>query len=423
MLRWFERAKKANDEALEGNPRPYTTRFRLFCMSPQRRFRAVHVSITNTILDSLDKKLKRLVTGKKRSRGDFETGEDTSSLWKRYFNLGRVLTMASEERGTKRFENCITTDGVSASVLLSRTKIRKDDEDDDCLSGGLLKMISENAHPMSGRTIVSIDPGKNDMFTASVVRFEEGGSIREGFVPVVKASSAEYHHKCGTKKRTKTLERMMKFDPVVKSYNSSVEPAKVSSLKEFSTRVRTVLDNVVHLVYFYGQKKILKMSQDVAIKRKRVLEAFYKRLAGNGSDVVFACGDWADRGGCSGSPGGSFAKLKALMARRNLAYEVNEYKTSKLCSACHEVLEPLRILQRAVDEDGGPVLFDDGSVREVLIPNYRVRACTNPHCRARNWNRDVNACRNIAHVFIEWCSGRERPLPFVRPLEFAARQP
>ncbi|CAM9600691.1 unnamed protein product, partial [Laminaria digitata] len=54
--------------------------------------------------------------------------------------------------------------------------------------------------------------------------------------------------------------------------------------------------------------------------------------------------------------------------------------TSKLCSKCKEVLEPM------LDEKNKPI--------------HAVRRCQSTSCVWRLWNRDVNACRNIYAMFV-----------------------
>jgi transposase len=65
---------------------------------------------------------------------------------------------------------------------------------------------------------------------------------------------------------------------------------------------------------------------------------------------------------------------------------MDEYKTSKLCSLCHDTLEKARLL--ATNDDGE---FE-------LRKNRNVLRCANSACRANFWNRDVNAAHNILEL-------------------------
>ncbi|CAM9738317.1 unnamed protein product [Laminaria digitata] len=79
---------------------------------------------------------------------------------------------------------------------------------------------------------------------------------------------------------------------------------------------------------------------------------------------------------------------------------VNEYYTSKLCSKCKEVLEPM------LDEKNKPI--------------HAVRRCQSTSCVWCLWNRDVNACRNIDATFVHENSNQgRRPHKFTRAYQRA----
>ncbi|CAN0456257.1 unnamed protein product, partial [Laminaria digitata] len=74
---------------------------------------------------------------------------------------------------------------------------------------------------------------------------------------------------------------------------------------------------------------------------------------------------------------------------------VNEDYTSKLCSECKEVLDPM------LDKKNKPI--------------HAVRRCPTTSCVWRLWNRDVNACRNIYAIFVHENSNQgSRPVKFTR---------
>ncbi|CAN0431504.1 unnamed protein product, partial [Laminaria digitata] len=79
---------------------------------------------------------------------------------------------------------------------------------------------------------------------------------------------------------------------------------------------------------------------------------------------------------------------------------VNEDYTSKLCSECKEVLEPM------LDKKNKPI--------------HAVRRCPTTSCVRRLWNRDVNACRNIYAIFVHENSNQgTRPEKFTRAYQRA----
>jgi len=81
---------------------------------------------------------------------------------------------------------------------------------------------------------------------------------------------------------------------------------------------------------------------------------------------------------------------------------VNEFRTSKLCSHCHQELTHQRVSK--------------GLETKEL---YRVLVCQ--HCRndrleslCHFFNRDINACINMLFLAKEWFEKRERPIKYRR---------
>ena len=66
--------------------------------------------------------------------------------------------------------------------------------------------------------------------------------------------------------------------------------------------------------------------------------------------------------------------VKHLM-RCTMVVMVNEFRTSKLCCGCHEVMHQQKNC-------------------------FRVKRCLNSDCSRGFWNRDVNAAINILNLFL-----------------------
>ena len=78
----------------------------------------------------------------------------------------------------------------------------------------------------------------------------------------------------------------------------------------------------------------------------------------------------------------STAWVKHLM-RSTTVVLVNEFRTSKLCSACHKEMHQHRLC-------------------------FGVKRCINSDCSRGFWNRDVNAAINILNLFL-WAVAFGKP--------------
>ncbi len=116
-----------------------TANFKLFSLLPHKKVRPVNIKINNTVLAGLHKNLKN---------GVQLEGRD---LWEYYFNT-KLIKMS--ERRT--FEDFMETDGMSASLSVSRPKEKKE------------VPTQQTELLQSATRVVAVDPGRNPIFTAVV---------------------------------------------------------------------------------------------------------------------------------------------------------------------------------------------------------------------------------------------------------------
>jgi transposase len=90
--------------------------------------------------------------------------------------------------------------------------------------------------------------------------------------------------------------------------------------------------------------------------------------------------------GIKGHPSAPVKGFARALQKRATVVPIDEYKTSKLCSLCHDTLEKARLL--ATNDDGE---FE-------LRKNRNILRCASSACRANFWNRDVNAARNMLEL-------------------------
>lgn len=114
-----------------------------------------------------------------------------------------------------------------------------------------------------------------------------------------------------------------------------------------------------------------------------------KRLVPRPSaQVCIAFGDWSCQDGLRGNRRAPVKALKKALERRATVLPMDEFRTSKLCSDCNEILDKAVLLTKVKDRD-------THEIKVVLKKNRNVFHCANSRCRANFWNRDVNAARNI----------------------------
>ncbi|EGZ30157.1 hypothetical protein PHYSODRAFT_469891 [Phytophthora sojae] len=118
----------------------------------------------------------------------------------------------------------------------------------------------------------------------------------------------------------------------------------------------------------------------------KAIDTLAKRLVPTPSPhVCVAFGDWSCQDGLRGNPRAPVKAFRKALERRATVLPMDEFRTSKLCSCCHQSLRRARLQTKVKDKEN----------KIVLKGNRNVLYCKNSRCRAHFWNRDVNAAINI----------------------------
>jgi len=242
--------------------------------------------------------------------------------------------------------------------------------------------------------IVSVDPGSRDIVTC--LSYDAEGNQKTW-----RYSKREYKAKIGVEeaqRRRRVWRRKAGLEEDMRSLPSGKTGVIERFLFHFTELFR-VLDQVLEL---NSKRRVREMRFTQYGKKQKVMHDICERvLRGGGFEnderrVTIAYGNatFTTRGSL---PGPVEAVRRELQRRGEDIHPVNEDYTSKLCSSCHQRLEPM------LDEEGRAI--------------HAVRRCNFSECERRVWHRDVNACLNIMYVFIyEWNRGF-RPGVFTRAFQ------
>ncbi|KAF1786418.1 hypothetical protein PC116_g24726 [Phytophthora cactorum] len=137
-----------------------------------------------------------------------------------------------------------------------------------------------------------------------------------------------------------------------------------------------------------------------------------------------AYGDWSRRDGIKGHAPSPVKGLKEALRKRAMVVSMDEFRTSKLCSQCHQSLSsvqyPTPVFPKGVQKPKrrkmkGKILPRDWSRAEIKSKHcHVVLRCENEDCEARYWDRDVNAAINMLELLKSEVQGRGRMEPFRR---------
>ncbi|KAG3018400.1 hypothetical protein PC121_g12142 [Phytophthora cactorum] len=358
----------------------------------------------------------------------FETRKEECPLPKTEF-----LQLPVEEKyehASHLFANEIKTDGYSASVLYYRPKHEELGGEDDSL-------VPEDYSP---DVVIGLDPGMRSLCTAAreylrlqaprrrsrrkvrrsrrknrkrgrskrklrrkrnftkLIRRERHRNNRD----IVSVTTREYRHLAGFNRFCAWNESQKRKFPDYKSVIEGMPSFKTSSYEKYLKRLDYFWQHAAFLLRFCLERPYLKWR----FFRKRMACVAVDEIARRIVPTVNAHG------------------LKEALRKRAMVVSMDEFRTSKLCSQCHQSLSsmqyPTPVFPKGVQKPKrrkmkGKVLPRDWSRAEIKSKHcHVVLRCENEDCEARYWDRDVNAAINMLELLKSEVQGRGRMEPFRR---------
>jgi hypothetical protein len=181
--------------------------------------------------------------------------------------------------------------------------------------------------------------------------------------------------------------------PTVKTVNSEALVA--------AYRQQVALWPDIERAFFGRCKWFQKQRMRRFCKGQAAMEDVVARITGtkvqsHQKKVIVAYGDGDRNPTMKGTAPVMSTKLFKKVSQRACVVLINEFRTSMLCSCCHEKMK----------EFNG---------------QFRMKQCRNTACIRNVWDRDVNASINILNLFLETChsaSSRQNDMTGVRPEAF-----
>ena len=390
---------------------------RTFSLLPQKSFRAPFIHISNTVLKEMLKSLR----GRQAAGGYYddpraayihyllEIVDNDEELWSECFDLKKVV------KGRKRFACSIKTDGMSVSVTVDvprrdgpvplngvkRKKAMKAIEN-ATVASAREDVLEQCRHRGLPSRVIAIDPGFNAPFTGAVYDPRAELSLMQpGNVPfeAVTWSAGRYHRERGNAYAYHQMRRWTEACPDIKTFNETVPSAKTASLSGYSNRILHVMSALPLLLGFYVQKRRVRRCRWYNHMRKQAsMESMVAAIAGTTRhdeqrNVLVAYGNAAMHA-VKGTKPVVQKGLRQKLRGRCMFVDVDEFRTSKLCCACHGEME--------------------GKMLKTGKRSYKVRRCENSACHRTFWNRDVNASINILFKLLRFVQGEDEPAAFCR---------
>ena len=282
---------------------------RLFSLLPQKKIQPLYITINSTILKHLHKYLQSSILN------PFEVDEEVISLWDYYFDMKRFT------RGNNQFENIVSTDGMSASVTVSRPK-----------SVSVPAVLSARRSATNAFTdadrVVSGDPGRNPILSGVVYDREAMRTLpHPDNVHHVKVqwSKKEHYHEAGFNNRNFKTTMWMSKSPEVVQFNNDAISSKTSILVSYMDHAQHVLSNLHDRMAFFSSKRFKRLKFKTHIRTQKAYEKVVKKLKGGVKKTLVVWGGAQFPSAGRGSPAVPTKTMRKKVGARVKVIDQDEY--------------------------------------------------------------------------------------------------
>ena len=344
---------------------------RLFSLLPHKGgFQMSYITIDNSVLRDLiiEKRKPNKQKGAKLTtlRKDIEANYQT--YWEELFNLKKY------ETSTRKF-TMFKTDGKTISIILEIPDRVKE----------VTKKQDFGDYDYS----IGIDPGLRYTFV--------GYDSNQG---IVKYSGKQYYHSSGVNETNFKQKRCYERNRGFLDYKANMPSPKTMDIEKLQSYIEYALKGLDNALKLHHENPFRKWKFKTFIKKQKTFQDICKKISKKEHiddttiKPIVGFGDWSNPRDCiiRGHRRGPVKEIKKTLHRWCKVVDVDEFRTSKLCSCCHHTTSKVK--------------FDGKEINSVL-------RCSNNECGI-TIDRDINGAKNIFMLFSKMLKGEKRPLAFCR---------
>ncbi|KAG3238283.1 hypothetical protein PI124_g16749 [Phytophthora idaei] len=331
------------------------------------------------------------------------------------------------------FANQVATDGYGASVLLCRPKTEAEKSGKKSIEGPVVPPGYTSDRKSSRHDIGEEDGNANrDVRSGGVDRRGRGRAtgltgyegLRRRAIATVETSSALARASTVTWQGSTVFrawnEGQKKRQPEYQMTIGEMPSFKTASYEQYLERLKYFWHHVEFLMQFCVNHPFLKWKFFQKRMTRVAVDEIARRIIPTVSRLTWvAYGDWSRRDGIKGHAPSPVKGLKEALRKRATVVSMDEFRTSKLCSQCHQTLPAVRYsvdtkLPKRKKCKGVVLVRNRAEVEFEDKKCHAVLRCGQENCEARYWDRDVNAAINMVDLLKSEVLGRGRMEPFRR---------
>jgi hypothetical protein len=340
-----------------------------------------------------------------KTKGELKKNED--KIWEFFFRTERKMFCKTGFS----FHHMVSTDGVGLSILFLRND----------LVGKKLPMMKtgiarelyidelDDYSTLQNKTIVGIDPGKEDLIYCVDDASNDANVFRYSQDQRRKETKMKKYNNIILAMKTNKIEgkTIIEYETELSHYNR--KSLNITKYKEY-LHEKNRINNLLFQFYRKELFRKLKFGKYINVKRnEQKMVRNFKKTFGNQEEVVICIGDWEQRKQMKYKEPTLGKGIRTLFRKNNYkVFLVDEFRTSCKCSNCNGgVCEKFRVRKNPRPK---PKKNKENSKNEIKYDEMRlIHGLLRCKSGCGLWNRDRNGSSNIYKIANNAINNIERP--------------
>ena len=320
------------------------------------------------------------------------------------------------------FDGRLTTDGVDTSLAYVRRKTPEENAAEGAAkeSGKSKSELKKDAKAIKNavawaraRQLAAdptappprvFDPGM-DGHTGCVIDeecFRRLNEVNNKHFQLIELHKTWMDRQSGAKKAASRINEWREQNEVVRHFEANAPSHKVATSEEFTSYCERTNERLGDVYRFYTQNCVRRLRFMRVCRQQAMLEEAVVKICGTSDreqqkKTVVVFGDASINSGKCGKAKVCHGELLEFLERRCCLVRIDEFRSSQRCCCCDAQLEEPMVCEGATSSK-----------------SWKKRVCVNGLCNRLFWQRDVNACINLARFFLWKLRGEEFPACFRR---------
>jgi len=364
-----------------------------------------YIRLDTTTLVNLLLRKEHGTKGFYKTKGELKKNED--KIWEFFFRTERKMFCKTGYS----FHHMVSTDGVGLSILFLRADLvgKKLPMMKKGISRELYIDELDDYSTLQNKTIVGIDPGKDDLIYCVDNASKDANVFRYSQDQRRKETKMKKYNNIILAMKTNKIEgkTIIEYETELSHYNR--KSLQITKYKEYLREK----NRINHILFQFYRKELfrkLKFGKYINIKRnEQKMVRNFKKAFGNPEEVVICIGDWEQRKQMKFKEPTLGKGIRTLFRKNSYkVFLVDEFRTSCKCSNCNGgVCEKFRVRKNPRPK---PKKNKENPKKEIKYDEMRlIHGLLRCKSGCGLWNRDRNGSSNIYKIADNAINNVERP--------------